>query len=81
MYGDNHGLVIMENRFGSTLVERIPNSNCSHYECGMFNTCQISFVDEDAWSIDESGRFQVKLPWEFVRSNLRDSRKQKTKEN
>ena len=48
MYGDNHGLMIMETRFGSTLVGRIPNSNCSNYECGIVNTCQISFDGEDA---------------------------------
>ena len=90
-------------------VGRLPNSNCSNYECGIFNTWQISFDDEealvkivetalagiekecackektdeellfdssmrDAWSIDETGRFQVKLPWKFVRSNLRNNR-------
>ena len=31
---------------------------------------------KDAWSVDETGRFEVKLPWKSTRNNLRNNRVQ-----
>ena len=47
MYGQKGGLTILETRFGPAIVGKAPENSMGNYECGVFNTCQMSIVKED----------------------------------
>ena len=110
MYGEQNGMLIMETRFGPSLVGPVPNNCNGNYKCGVFNACRVSLTEEenkllklveaemagikkewacqlkteeellfetsmkDAWTIDDTGRFEVKLPWKIDPINLRNNR-------
>ena len=112
LYGKHNSLMIMETRFGPTVVGRAPENYPGNYECGIFNICRMSLNHEennlwkiaeaetagikaececkkktdeeilfencmkDAWSIDEEGRFEVRLPWKMEPQFLENNRLQ-----
>ena len=112
LYGKHNSLMIMETRFGPTVVGRAPENYPGNYECGIFNVCRMSLNHEennlwkiaeaetagikaececkkktdeeilfencmkDAWSIDEEGRFEVRLPWKMEPQFLENNRLQ-----
>ena len=47
IYGQQNGLMIIETRFGPTLVGKTPNGSYGNYECGIFNLGRISVAEEE----------------------------------
>ena len=56
MYGKQNNLLIMETRFGPSIVGRAPDKFSGNYECGIFNLSAMSLCEEEnnLWKLAEA---------------------------